>query len=59
MLVDGERQDVGKMFFGGGLAYWVGATPGVAATARDHVRRVADRDGRFVPQTDPVIVGAL
>jgi hypothetical protein len=30
VVVDGERQAVGKMFFGGGLAYWVGPSPAVA-----------------------------
>jgi hypothetical protein len=30
VLVDGERQGIGKMFFGGGLAYWVGPSPAVA-----------------------------
>jgi hypothetical protein len=30
VIVDGQRQGVGKMFFGGGLAYWVGPSPAVA-----------------------------
>lgn len=28
--VDGRREDVGKMFFAGGLAFWVGDTPAVS-----------------------------
>jgi hypothetical protein len=31
--VDGKRDGVGKMFFGGGLAYWVGDVPSVARAA--------------------------
>jgi hypothetical protein len=33
VLVDGARHGVGKMFFGGGLAYWVGPSPAVAGLA--------------------------
>ena len=45
--VDGARQSVGKMFFGGGIAYWVGPAPAVSGLSgtRD-VRRVARRHGR-------------
>lgn len=31
--IDGERIKIGKMFFGGGLAYWAGDVPAVDATA--------------------------
>ena len=39
--VGGSRHPIGKMFFGGGLAYWVGPSPAVAGLAgRRHVRRL-------------------
>ena len=31
--VDGHRTSIGRMFFGGSLAYWVGAVPGVGGLA--------------------------
>jgi hypothetical protein len=35
MEVDGKRQVVGKMFFGGGLAYWVGPVAALADAPAD------------------------
>ena len=34
VMVDGERQPVGKMFFADELAYWVGPTPAVSTLER-------------------------
>ncbi len=33
--IDGARASIGKMFFGGGLAYWVGEVPEVSGLAAD------------------------
>ena len=33
MEVDGQRIKIGKMFFGGDLAYWAGEVPAVGGTA--------------------------
>jgi hypothetical protein len=60
LLVDGQREDVGRMYFADDLAFWVGVTPGVAAAAPGTTFGVSltgiDGSG---PQTDPVIVGEL
>jgi Anti-sigma-K factor rskA len=56
VLVDGKRQGIGKMFFGGGLAYWVGPSPAVAALAGGETFGVSlvDADGAIVG-SDPVL----
>lgn len=60
--VDGERQVVGRMYFAGELAYWVGETPEVAALAGGADVRfgVSLVDvGAATLDTDPVLVGQL
>lgn len=59
VLVDGQRQSIGKMFFGGGLAYWVGPSPAVADLPGDGTFGVSlvDADGTIVAP-DPVLVSA-
>ena len=60
LLVEGEREDVGKMYFADELAFWVGITPSVSSAAPGTTFGVSlsgiDGSG---PQTDPVIVGEL
>ena len=58
--VDGQRQRVGKMFFGGGLAYWVGPVPS-AARATDGTRFGISLAPIGAQGTDaePVMVGEL
>ncbi len=52
--IDGARQPVGKMFFGGGIAYWVGPAPSVAGlTGRRALRRLAHRCGRYPGRARP------
>ncbi len=54
VLVDGQRQNIGKMFFGGGLAYWVGPSPAVADLPDDgDVRRLARRCRRHDRRARP------
>ena len=58
--IDGARQRVGKMFFNGDLAFWVGPTPalsGVSSGATFGVSLV-DAAGSSV-DTDPVLLGQL
>jgi hypothetical protein len=58
--IGGERQRVGKMFFNGALAFWVGPTPaieGVSSGATFGVSLV-DAAGSAV-DTEPVLVGGL
>lgn len=58
VAVDGKRQGIGKMFFGGGLAYWVGPSPAVAGLegeATFGVSLVAADGGVVDP--DPVLTG--
>ncbi len=60
VLVDGTRQSVGKMFFGGGLAYWVGPSPAVAGLddrATFGVSLVDDAGSIVAP--DPVLVSGV
>jgi Anti-sigma-K factor rskA len=60
VVVDGERQKVGKMFFAEELAYWVGDTPEVSAI-RDGTQfgvSLTDVGGASL-DADPVIVGEL
>ena len=57
--VDGDRQGIGRMFFGGGLAYWVGPSPAVAGLedgATFGVSLVSTDGGTVAP--DPVLTGA-
>jgi hypothetical protein len=58
VVVDGERQAVGKMFFSNKLAYWVGDTPAVATLDRGATFGVslADVDGTSL-DAPPVIAG--
>jgi hypothetical protein len=58
LLIDGQRQDVGRMFFADDLAFWVGETPEVAtvepgATFGVSLTEVDDPS----LDADPVIVG--
>ena len=56
--VDGKRQGIGRMFFGGGLAYWVGPSPAVAGLGGDAtfgVSLVSAEGGTVAP--DPVLTG--
>ena len=56
--VDGARQPVGKMFFGGGIAYWVGPAPAVSGLSGTETFGVSlvGTDGELVTP-DPVLVG--
>ena len=58
VAVDGDREGIGKMFFGGGLAYWVGPSPAVAGLegeATFGVSLVSLEGGTVAP--DPVLTG--
>jgi hypothetical protein len=58
--VDGARQRVGKMFFGEGLAYWVGSAPavsGVSSGATFGVSLVGVSGAAI--DSDPVLLGQL
>jgi hypothetical protein len=58
VAVDGDREGIGKMFFGGGLAYWVGPSPAVAGLdgeATFGVSLVSLEGGTVAP--DPVLSG--
>jgi hypothetical protein len=58
VTIDGRRQGIGKMFFGGGLAYWVGPSPAVAGLGGDvtfGVSLVSAEGGTLSP--DPVLTG--
>lgn len=60
VLRDGERQPVGRMFFGGALAYWIGPVPalaGLTSGATFGVSLVDVTGGALDP--DPVIAGDL
>jgi hypothetical protein len=58
--VDGERKRVGKMFFGGGLAYWVGPVPAAAnATAGTKFGISLAPIGAQGTDAEPVMVGEL
>jgi anti-sigma-K factor RskA len=58
VVVDGQRQPIGKMFFGGDLAYWVGDVPEVAGLDQKTTFGVSLID-LASPQTpgQPVLVG--
>jgi anti-sigma factor RsiW len=56
--VDGARKPVGKMFFGGGIAYWVGPAPAVSGLSGTETFGVSlvGTDGELATP-DPVLVG--
>jgi hypothetical protein len=58
VAVGGDRQGIGRMFFGGGLAYWVGPSPAVAGLADGATFGVSlvSAEGGLVPP-DPVLTG--
>lgn len=58
--VGGTRHRVGKMFFGGDLAYWVGPAPAVSGVSSGATFGVSlvDASGPAV-STDPVLLGRL
>ena len=58
--IDGHRTPVGKMFFGGDLAYWVGSVPavsGLSGAATFGVSLVSASGGSV--DAEPVLVGGL
>jgi anti-sigma factor RsiW len=58
--IDGSRQRVGKMFFGEGLAYWVGSAPavsGLSSRATFGVSLVGVSGATI--DTNPVLLGQL
>lgn len=60
VVVDGQRKNVGKMFFADELAYWVGDTPEVSAIPDGTQFGVSLSDvGRTSLDSEPVIVGEL
>jgi hypothetical protein len=60
VIQDGEREAVGKMFFGGDLAYWIGDVEAVAGLTEDATFGVSlvDIDGTSL-DADPVMTGDL
>ncbi len=58
--VGGARQRVGKMYFSGDLAYWVGPAPAVAGASNGATFGVSlvDASGSAI-DADPVVVGQL
>lgn len=58
--IDGARRPVGKMFFGGGLSYWVGDVEAVAGLTGDATFGIslADTSGSG-SAAEPVMVGRL
>ena len=60
LLLEGTRQDVGRMFFADDLAFWVGDTPAVASIAEGTTFGVSLTEvGAPSLDADPVIVGEL
>ncbi len=58
--VGGSRARIGKMFFSGGLAYWVGPAPAVSGLSDGARFGVSLVDvGRGALDADPVLVGAF
>lgn len=58
VLVDGERQSVGRMFFAGELAFWAGDTPAVATLGDGATFGVSLAEvGGSSLDAEPVIVG--
>lgn len=60
MEVDGRREDVGRMFFAGDLAFWVGETPAVTDAPDGTAFGVSLTDvASPTLDADPVILGKL
>jgi hypothetical protein len=60
MEVDGRREDVGRMFFAGDLAFWVGETPAVSDAPDGTAFGVSLTDvASPTLDADPVILGKL
>jgi hypothetical protein len=60
MEVDGRREDVGRMFFAGDLAFWVGETPAVSDAPDGTAFGVSLTDvASPTLDADPVILGEL
>lgn len=60
VVQDGERAVVGKLFFGGGLAYWIGDVAAVAGLTGDATFGVSLVEiGGSPLDADPVITGDL
>jgi hypothetical protein len=60
VVVDGQRHDVGRMFFADELAYWVGDTPEVSDLPDGTAFGVSLTDvGGTSLDAEPVIVGEL
>ena len=60
MEVDGRREDVGRMFFAGDLAFWVGETPAVSDAPDGTTFGVSLTDVASPSlDADPVIAGEL
>lgn len=60
VVIDGQRKNVGKMFFADELAYWVGDTPEVSEIPDGTQFGVSLSDvGRMSLDAEPVIVGEL
>lgn len=58
VLVDGVRQPVGRMFFAGDLAFWVGETPAVATLPAGATFGVSLAEvGGTSLDADPVLIG--
>jgi len=58
--VDGQRQPVGRMFFGGGLSYWAGSLEGLKDVAPGAQFGVSLVDDSGMPvDGDPVLTGTL
>ncbi len=57
--VDGTRQAVGKMHFGGDLGYWVGPVEGVGAVPSGAMFGVSLVDATGRPVGDPILIGRL
>ena len=58
--VKGARARVGKMFFSGGLAYWVGPAPAISGVGSGALFGVSLVDiGRGTLDAEPVLIGAL
>lgn len=60
VAVDGTRRRVGKMFFSGRLAYWIGPTPAIAGVSSGATFGVSlvNISGAAL-DTDPVLLGQL
>jgi hypothetical protein len=57
--VDGTRRPVGRMFFGGGLSYWVGDVEAVGGLTGGATFGISLSDGSGSTGAEPVLVGGL